>query len=87
MPHKYEAKIMVNSIRTIENVVADDAVKVKKLIMMKYPGAKIVWLTQPKRIDWFIADFSEIFWFNNQVFIYIYFLLWYYNKAFKRMAL
>lgn len=35
MPHKYEAKIMVNSIRTIENVVADDAVKVKKLIMMK----------------------------------------------------
>ena len=59
MPHKYEAKLMVNSIRTIESVVADDAIKAKKLIMMKYPGAKIVWLTQPKRIDWFIADFYQ----------------------------
>ena len=41
MPNTYEGTFSVNGIRTTERVVANDQTSAKKLMEMRYPGAKI----------------------------------------------
>ncbi len=40
----------MNHIRTVERAVANDSTSAKKLIEMRYPGAKISWAKLPQRV-------------------------------------
>ena len=55
MPNTYEGTFSVNGIRTngirtTEKVVANDQTSAKKLMEMRYPGAKISWHKLPNKV-------------------------------------
>ncbi len=50
MSNTYEGTFSVNGIRTTERVVANDQTSAKKLMEMRYPGAKISWHKLPNKV-------------------------------------
>ena len=50
MPNTYEGTFSINGIRTTERVVANDQTSAKKLMEMRYPGAKISWHKLPNKV-------------------------------------